>query len=252
MKNSQSYEKTFFNKKINRFNKKTSSVKKIDSSNNVNYPLIINRKNNTYQNSKENLNISSNKTNSPKKTKEIFKRENSFNYAFPNPRVKEKKVQVMTSQENESFIKKISPKDILMRRVSKFLFSKKKLKSKLKEKLEKDNFMQISNNSNNSFNLINYKRIKNLKFLSLNETPNMVSVAHTTRNFIANNNSTKLNKFKCKLFKYNLSKQKNKIEKLLLDIKKSELMEIRLINQKLLKLKAKTFNSKTKKNDLKN
>ena len=114
--------------------------------------------------------------------------------------------------------------------------------------------MHISNNSNNdnSINLENYKKIYDLNFSSLNEKTNLVSIPHTTRSFIDNNHTTKLNKFKYKLFKFNLSKQKKKIEKLLYDIKKSEMMEIRKINLKLLKLKVKSYKSKDKKKDIKN
>ena len=251
MKKKHNSEKTIFYKKINRISKNNLNLKNINSSNNINYPLIINGKNNTYQNSKES--ITSKKANSLKKYKNMFKRKNSYKFVFSVPKLKEKISQAVTSLESENKIKKLSPKDILMKRVSKFLFSKKNLKLKLKEDLEKDNFMHISSNSNNdnSINLVNYKQIHKLNFSSLNEKPNFASIAYTTRNFFDNNSPTKLNKFKCKLFKYNLSKQKNKIEKLLIDIKKSELMEIRKINLKLLKLKAKSYNSKAKKNDIK-
>ena len=255
MKENHNSEKTIFYKKINSMSKNKLSIKKIDSSNNLNYPLIINGKNNTYQNSKENnLSITSKKENFQKKNKEIFKRKNSYKFVFSVQKLKETKSQAITSLDNESKIKKLSPKDILMKRVSKFLFSKKYLKHKLKEDLEKDNFMHISNNSNNdnSINLENYKKIYDLNFSSLNEKTNLVSIPHTTRSFIDNNHTTKLNKFKYKLFKYNLSKQKKKIEKLLYDIKKSEMMEIRKINLKLLKLKVKSYKSKDKKKDIKN
>ena len=254
MKKSQNSEKSIFYKKINRISKNASSIKKIDTSSNINYPLIINGKNNTYQNSKENnLSNTSNKANSPNKNKEMLKRKNSYKFVFSVPKIKDKSSQAITSLENISKIKKLSPKDILMKRVSRFLFSKKNLKLKLKDGLETDNFMHISSNTNNdnSINLLNYKQIHNLNFSSLNENTNLASIVHTTRSFSNNNNSTKLNKFKYKLFKYSLSKQKSKIEKLLYDIKKSEMMEIRKINLKLLKLKAKTFNSKSKKKDIK-
>ena len=234
MKKIQNSEKSIFYKKINRISKNASSIKKIDTSSNINYPLIINGKNNTYQNSKENnLSNTSNKANSPNKNKEMLKRKNSYKFVFSVPKIKDKSSQAITSLENISKIKKLSPKDILMKRVN--------------------NFMHISSNTNNgnSINLLNYKQIHNLNFSSLNENTNLASIVHTTRSFSNNNNSTKLNKFKYKLFKYNLSKQKSKIEKLLYDIKKSEMMEIRKINLKLLKLKAKTFNSKSKKNDIK-
>ena len=241
MKKSQTSDKESYFKKINRFHKNLSSIKLSNNPNILKYPLIVKGKNIKYQNSKENLSILSNKTHRYKN-----------NILFSTPRTKEETIQTISSQEGEKKIIKKSPKDLLIKNVSKFLFSKKVLKVKLNTKSEnKNNFSNYSNNTN-SFNLVKYKQIPNIKFSLYNEKPNLVSVAQTTRNFIANNYTTNINAFKYKLFKYDLIKQKRKIDKFLYNIKKSQMIEMREINQKLLRFKVKPYNSKSTTNDLKN
>ena len=245
MKNRQNSDKTIFYNKKNIFNQYNISKKNIEKSNSFLLPFVVKGKKIKYRNDNENLTYLKNNINNYETHKKVetLKNVKSSNYVFNARNTSEKEIQT------SSLIKTLSnyyddekTKKILIKKANKFLFSKKILKAKLNTKSEIKNLFDISNNSlnNNSFNLFKYRPIPNINLASYKSKSNVNTLTQTARKFIENNYTTNLNRFKSKVFKYNIFKQKRKIDKLLYNIKKSEVMEIRKINNDLSLLKAKT------------
>ena len=245
MKNRQNSDKTIFYNKKNIFKQYNISKKNLENSNSFLLPYVVKGNKIKYRNDNENLSFLTNNIINYETCGyvETLKNIKSSNYALNELNTSEKKIQtssLLKALTNYYTVEKT--KKLLIKKAYKFLFSKKILKAKLNTKTERKNLFDISNNSlnNNSFNLLKYRPIPNINITSNKLKSNVNTLTQTARKFIENNYTTNLNRFKSKVFKYNLFKQKRKIDKLLYNIKKSEVMETRKIKNDLSHLKAQT------------
>ena len=244
MKRKQKSERIIFYKKLNILKKYNKNDQKLDSIKLC--PLIINAKILNTQNSKRLLTSYSNDNN-------IFKYPTILNASekkiinnlinLPS-NTQEKQIQTNILQKIIHKNEKDRNNKLLIKKVNKFLFSKKNLNNQFNSNSEKNHLFDISNFSlkNNSFNITKYRKIPNIKYSLKN-----VKAALTTKKFnkyILSNYQTNLTKFNHQIFKYHLFKQKRKFEKLLYNMKKSEVLEQIKINKDLSVSKAKVSNSK--------
>lgn len=245
MKKRQNSDRIIFYKKINIFKKTNPNKTRLDNNNRTFlYPMIIKIKKYNFQNSPGKFTSYTN-TNNKYEYSNFSNKDrinNIFNLINNSPNTQEKQIQTNILPKNIDKINKDKKKQLLMKKISKFLFSKK-----LKTNFEKTSLSHISNysNINNSFNTSKYKSIPNIKYSIKNEKS--ILTTKKISNFVKNNYITNLTKFNHQVFKYHLFKRKRKFDQLLYDIKKSEVIEEMKINQDLAILKAKSSNSKHKK-----
>jgi len=250
MKRRQNSDRTIFYKKLNIFDKGNRAQKRLNDKNIFLYPLIINEKNNKYQNLKENFPSIINGKNRIQHFNnfETSKINNFYNSSYHSPFTQEKKIQTNNLYNSIYINKKDKSKELLFKKINKFLFSKKINKNTINNITERNSIFNISNYSPNynSFNTTKYKSISNIKYAFNKEKSNLTTKKYNK--FIANNYVTNITKFNYQLFKYNLFKRKRKFDKLLYNMRKSEVSEIRKINNDLCISKAKCENSKNKRN----
>ena len=234
MKRRQNSDKTIFYKKLNIFNKSNRTQKLLDNKNSFLCPLIINEKNLKHQNLREDFPNITNRKNRIQHFNifETYQTNNSYNSLYHNPFTQEKKIQTNNIYNFFQRNKEDKSKELLFKKINKFLFSKKINKNTI--------------NNINSFNKTRYKSIPNIKYVISKEKTILAS--KKLNKFISDNYITNITKFNYQLFKYNLFKRKRKFDKLLYNMRKSEVKEIRKINNDLCISKAKCENSKIKKN----
>lgn len=234
MKRRQNSDRTIFYKKLNIFNKSNRTQKILDNKNSFLCPLIINEKNLKHQNLREDFPNITNRKNRIQHFNifETYQTNNSYNSLYHNPFTQEKKIQTNNIYNSFQRNKEDKSKELLFKKINKFLFSKKINKNTI--------------NNINSFNITRYKSIPNIKYVISKEKTILAS--KKLNKFISDNYITNITKFNYQLFKYNLFKRKKKFDKLLYNMRKSEVKEIRKINNDLCISKAKCENSKIKKN----
>ena len=234
MKRRQNSDRTIFYKKLNIFNKSNRTQKLLDNKNSFLCPLIINEKNLKHQNLREDFPNITNRKNRIQHFNifETYQTNNSYNSLYHNPFTQEKKIQTNNIYNSFQRNKEDKSKELLFKKINKFLFSKKINKNTI--------------NNINSFNITRYKSIPNIKYVISKEKTILAS--KKLNKFISDNYITNITKFNYQLFKYNLFKRKRKFDKLLYNMRKSEVKEIRKINNDLCISKAKCENSKIKKN----
>ena len=234
MKRRQNSDRTIFYKKLNIFNKSNRTQKILDNKNSFLCPLIINEKNLKHQNLREDFPNITNRKNRIQHFNifETYQTNNSYNSLYHNPFTQEKKIQTNNIYNSFQRNKEDKSKELLFKKINKFLFSKKINKNTI--------------NNINSFNITRYKSIPNIKYVISKEKTILAS--KKLNKFISDNYITNITKFNYQLFKYNLFKRKRKFDKLLYNMRKSEVKEIRKINNDLCISKAKCENSKIKKN----
>ena len=130
--------------------------------------------------------------------------------------------------------------------MNKFLFDKKLKKVKSNGYFDRQ---IIVNSYNNTFNNSSFNKTSLNKFTNAKKSIKEKKFDLTNKKFstlINDNYNSNLIKFKNQVFKYNLFKRKRKLDKLLYNIKKSEVMEIRKMNNDLSIKKAKCLNQKHK------
>ena len=250
MKRRQNSDRTIFYKKLNIFNKSNRTQKLLDNKNSFLCPLIINEKNLKHQNLREDFPNITNRKNRIQHFNifETYQTNNSYNSLYHNPFTQEKKIQTNNIYNSFQRNKEDKSKELLFKKINKFLFSKKINKNTINNITERNNFFNNSNYSPNynSFNITRYKSIPNIKYVISKEKTILAS--KKLNKFISDNYITNITKFNYQLFKYNLFKRKRKFDKLLYNMRKSEVKEIRKINNDLCISKAKCENSKIKKN----
>ena len=234
MKRRQNSDRTIFYKKLNIFDKSNRTQKILDNKNSFLCPLIINEKNLKHQNLREDFPNITNRKNRIQHFNifETYQTNNSYNSLYHNPFTQEKKIQTNNIYNSFQRNKEDKSKELLFKKINKFLFSKKINKNTI--------------NNINSFNITRYKSIPNIKYVISKEKTILAS--KKLNKFISDNYITNITKFNYQLFKYNLFKRKRKFDKLLYNMRKSEVSEIRKINNDLCISKAKCENSKIKKN----
>jgi hypothetical protein len=246
MKRRENSEKILFYKKLNKYNKTNHFRKRLDDTNPSLWPLIINRKN-KYDNSKIDSILQSTNDKKDKyiNNRNTLKTKNSFTLLFSMPNKNEKIIQTNIVQKSLMKNNKDRLKELLIKKVNKFLFSKRTLKSKLNLNTEKTSSFNISNHTpqNNSFNFLKQEQIQNYKYF-YNNKPNLASLSKKNYKFKSNEYILNLNQLNNQIFRNYMYKQKRKFDKLLLNIKKSLSDEVRKINNDLSFTKAKNCNSK--------
>ena len=264
MKRRQNSDRSIFYKKENIFNKINKIKKGKDSNFSFLCPLIINNFDNInclniqsfnskFKKLKKNVTSNSNDKNKWKFKNKFYTYKNKTLYNLHNlSNTQEKQIQTtnitQTNSKKEEEKAKENPikNELLFKKVNEFLFSKKLIKVKSNSYFDRKIIFNTSNNTfnNNSFNTTSLNPITNIKN-SLKER----KFDLTNKKFcklVNDNYSSNLIKFKNQIFKYNLFKRKRKLDKLLYNIKKSEVMEMRKINNDLSITKAKCLNRKHK------
>ena len=245
MKNRQNSDRTIFQKKINIFNKIKNTKDNnfstlcpivINNFNSINIKKVQsnNAKNSKFKRLQKNIIFNSKDENKWKIKNKFYIYKNKTFYKLNRLlSTQEKQIQTInitqTNNRNEEEKEKENhlKNKLLFKKVNKFLFDKKLKKVKSNSYFDR----QIIVNSYIK------KSIKEKKFDLTNKKFSTL---------INDNYNSNLIKFKNQVFKYNLFKRKRKLDKLLYNIKKSEVMEIRKMNNDLSIKKAKCLNQKHK------
>ena len=179
MKRRQNSDRTIFYKKLNFFwvkhkkynifNKSNRTQKLLDNKNSFLCPLIINEKNLKHQNLREDFPNITNRKNRIQHFNifETYQTNNSYNSLYHNPFTQEKKIQTNNIYNSFQRNKEDKSKELLFKKINKFLFSKKINKNTINNITERNNFFNNSNYSPNynSFNITRYKSIPNIKYV---------------------------------------------------------------------------------------
>ena len=264
MKNRQNSDRTIFQKKINIFNKIKNTKDNnfstlcpivINNFNSINIKKVQsnNAKNSKFKRLQKNIIFNSKDENKWKIKNKFYIYKNKTFYKLNRLlSTQEKQIQTInitqTNNRNEEEKEKENhlKNKLLFKKVNKFLFDKKLKKVKSNSYFDRQS---IVNSYNNTFNNSSFNKTSLNKFTNAKKSIKEKKFDLTNKKFstlINDNYNSNLIKFKNQVFKYNLFKRKRKMDKLLYNIKKSEVMEIRKMNNDLSIKKAKCLNQKHK------